>query len=242
MWHMHTSDRTRINALTSRSRAAGGCLGLLAVGALLMAACGGSSGNGIAGDSAKQIVDTVSKTVTSAKSVRIAGSGTDSGKTISLDLVTFSNGNLDGEITENGSKLQIVKIGSTDYIKAPKTFWSAEGAPASTSALLGGVWISGPNSQFQLGNGFSMSSLASKLKHPSGKISTGGTSTIQGQSAKSLHDTKGSTLWVATTGTAYPIEETQTGSEAEHITFSDWNTASQPKAPSGAKPISSFSS
>jgi hypothetical protein len=218
-------------------RAAG--LGLALAAALAAAGCS-SSGNGIATDSVSQIQTKVGQAIGAATSVQISGTIIQSSKKISFQIATFSSGDFSGTIEQSGDSLQLKKIGSTDYLKGTVGYYETTGAPASTATLLGGNWVYGPDSQFGFGSSFTLSSLASNIKNPGGTLSKGASSTINGQAAFSVNSSKGGELWVATSGTAYPIQLDDSSSSGGTINFTDWNQGTPPVAPAGARSLASF--
>ncbi|MGO9342515.1 MAG: hypothetical protein ACLP6E_08345 [Acidimicrobiales bacterium] len=215
-------------------------LGLGIVAALAAAGCSSSSGNGIATDSVSQIQSSVEQAMGAATSVQINGTTFESGKTTTFQIATFSSGDFSGTIEQAGNSLQLRKIGSTDYLKGTVGYYESAGQSASVATLLGGNWVYGPDSQFGFGNSFSISSLVSSVKKPDGTLSKGSSSTINGQAAFSVNSSKGGVMWVATTGPAYPIQLDDSSSSGGTINFSNWNQASAPVAPAGARSLSSF--
>ena len=223
--------------------------GLLLVAALVAAGCSSTNSstsstspppNGIASESASQILNSVEQAVSSASSVQINGNTEQSGTAVTFQVVTFSTGNFSGGLDQGGNSVKLVKVGSTDYINASAAYFQSVGASASAAALLGGIWVSGPDSQLGFGSSFTISSIETNIKTPKGTITKGSASTIAGQPAFSVVSSKGGLLWVATTGKAYPIELDNSGTNGGTIKFSKWNQGTPPVAPAGAKPISSF--
>ena len=206
--------------------------------ALIAAACSSSGSNGLSGDSPTQVLSAVKQALGSVSSATIVGNIRDSGKQATFNLTTFSKGDFEGTINESGETIKLVRIGNTDYIQGSKSFYESEGAPASAAASIAGKWVYGTDSEVGLGNTFALSSLAAQITKPSGTVTKGATGTIDGQAALALHSSEG-TLWVATSGTPYPLEEIKTGSDGGVIHFSAWNQGTTPVAPSGAKPLSS---
>jgi hypothetical protein len=224
-------------------------LGAVLAAALGVAGCSSSSNgststtpvsNGVASETASQILNSVDQAVTSATSIQVTGNIVQKGKQETFQVVTFSSGNFSGNFVQGGNTVMFVKIGSTDYLNASAGYYESSGASASVAGLIGGIWVSGPDSQLGFGNSFTISSIFRNFKHPTGTISKGSASTIDGQAAFSLKSSKGGVLWVATTGTAYPIELTKFGSSSGTVKFTAWNQGTPPLAPAGAKPISSF--
>jgi hypothetical protein len=218
------------------------CSGVLCVVAITAAACSSSSGsNGVAGQSSTQIISAVKQALSSASSVRVTGNIRQGSMQATFDLTTFSTGDFNGTINQGGASVKLVRIGTTDYLNASQSFWANQGAPAQTAQMLGGKWVYGTDKQIGLGNSFTLSSLSSQITTPKGTVTKGTTGTIDGQSALSLHSSQG-TLWVATTGTTYPLELAKTGSNGGVVKFTAWNQGSSPSAPAGALSLNSLAS
>jgi hypothetical protein len=212
----------------------------VAVGAgVLVAACGssGPASNGVANESASQILTAAVNAMKSASSGSVSGTEVESGKSESLSGSFFA---VDADVTlvTNGETINVIKVGANDYIKAPSAYWASSGVPSADLGKVNEVWISIPDSTAGLGSEFTLSGLASSLTKDVGTLEKGTTSTIDGQAVVAITSTsqKG-TLYVATTGTPYPVEVTKTGSGGSTLTFSGWNQGSTPTAPAGAETI-----
>ena len=84
-------------------------------------------------------------------------------------------------------------------------------------------------------------SLFKSLSTSHGKLANHGEKTYKGQSAVAIVDTtKGGTLYVAASGTPYPVALVKTGKSAGSIEFSDWNQPVTLTAPTGALDLSKF--
>jgi len=230
-------------------RGSWGVGGVLVVAGLMAAGCGGGGGggggasNGVANESAQQILNSALTALKSASSVKIDGSSTQNGTATTLDAVLYSNGDIDGSIDLGGQTVQIVKVGGTDYLMASADFWTTEGLPAATASKLAANWVSVPDSEAKVGSQFSITSFASTLDTNLGTLAVGSTSTIDGEPAISITSTTQGTLWVATTGAAYPLEATGNGTSSQFgsITLGDWNQGgTAPSAPAGAQPVSAL--
>lgn len=208
--------------------------------ALLAAACSGGS-SGISGESPAQILKAVKQALGSASSVKITGHVQQSGMVGTFNITTFSNGDFQGTINQGSGGVKVIRIATTDYLNASKSFWLAEGAPASAAQVLAGTWVYGSNTQVGLGNDFTLKSLSAQLTTPVSKVTKGVTGTVSGQSAQSLHSSEG-TLWVALSGPAYPLEEIKAGSGGGVLYLTGWNQGTPPKAPAGAKSLTSMES
>jgi hypothetical protein len=210
--------------------------------ACVAAGCGSSSSNGVATKSPTQILHAAVGAMRSAKSVHIAGTVTKSGKTVGIDATIFSSGDINGTVTEDASTIGVVKIGKTDYLKAPDAFYKTTGASAQIAALMSGKWIELPDSEAGFGNQFALSALANSFLKQDGKLSAGTTSTLNGQPVVSVDASNGGILYVATTGPAYPLRATNTSQTVGSgtITFTQWNQGKLPTVPPGARTVASF--
>ncbi|HET6810100.1 MAG TPA: hypothetical protein VFH50_03750 [Acidimicrobiales bacterium] len=220
-------------------------LGSLAVG---LAACGGSGGSGSAGsgppdngEAAKpvhQIGQDVEAAMKGLKSFHIAGSVTDTGQTIGLDLVVENSGPGGGKMTIDGSAFQLVVNGSKIYFKGDQSFWQkAGGVNASVAGLFAGKWVTGvPGSSdleglAQLTNVNSFVSGLASGSDSGTNATKGAVSTFRGQRALPIRSSEG-TAWVAATGKPYLLA-LEGGSQA-NLTFDEFNSAPAPAVPSNA--------
>lgn len=208
---------------------------LVAAGALvagfLLSSCGGSSSNGIASKSPNQIASTVASLVREAKSVHLKGSY--SGST--LDVYLYSNGDVSGSVSKSGLSFNVISIKSSGtYLKAPTSVWQqAANISASQASRFNNKWMKIPGNGFSATSGLTISALASALTDHKGTLSKVGTKTINGQSVVGVHSSIGGTVWVATTGTSYPVELTAPNGSGT-VTFSDWDSSSPPSVPKNA--------
>jgi len=211
-----------------------------ALTALAVAACGGASGNGIASKSPAAIIAAAGKAMSGAKSVRVTGTVRTAGEQVGLDITLVSGRGARGHVSLNGLSVQVVAIGSKLYINGSPSFWAHFGGTAA-AALLKGKWLqasttSGPASAFAgLINLHSLlGKILAKANSESG-LKKGSTITVNGQSAIGVSSTtQNGTLYVATTGTPYPVELTQGGASGGRMVFSDYDQSVALTAPSGA--------
>ena len=86
-----------------------------------------------------------------------------------------------------------------------------------------------------------MQKLFNQLLSSHGKLSKGKTTTVQGQKVIGVTDTtNGGTLYVAATGTAYPIEISKTGTDGGRIVFDHFNQPVSLTPPAHAVDISNL--
>jgi len=179
--------------------------GLLAIASL--SACGGSAGNGLASKSADQIVAAAVKAADSAKSVHVAGSLKRSGQAMALDVALQAGKGARGTISVAGLTFEFIELPGVFYIKANGQFLRHFGN--SSVSRLAGRWLRSPPTASGLSGlaGFTnLHQVFSSLLTNHGVLKKAGSTTFDGQTVLALRDTtKGGTLYVASTGTPYPV-------------------------------------
>lgn len=218
-----------------------GILLVLAVAAL--SGCGGSSGNGLASKSPTEIVAAAKTAVDGASAVHVSGSTVTGGSPITLDLSLVTGKGGRGRLAENGLSFELVEVDGSLYINGSSAFYTHFAGPAAAQ-LLHGKWLKASTSNTSFAG---LSSLTDLHKLLDAALTTGanssalvaaGTKTVGGQSAVGVKDTaQNGTLYVATTGPAYPLEITKSGSGGGTITFSEWNRPVTLTAPANAVDI-----
>jgi hypothetical protein len=204
-----------------------------------VAGCGESSsaGNGVAAKSASEIVSAAQTAADGASSVHVSGSIVNATTPIALDMELVSGQGGRGQLSENGVSFELIEIGGYVYIKGSRAFYSHVAGPAAAQ-LLDGKWLKAPAGSGAFASLSSLTDLRKLLDSTlssHGKLDKGATSTIAGQPAVAVKDaTRGGTLYVATTGTAYPLQIAKGGNSGGKITFSDWNKPVTLKAPANA--------
>lgn len=210
-----------------------------AIAVLALAACGGGGGgggssNGVASKSPQEIVAAVQTAIRTVKSVHVAGSIVTQGQPITLDLHLVPGQGGEGQMSLAGLAFHLIVTGGAVYINGTQQFWRHFGGSAGAQ-LFKGKWLKAPDtgsfgSFAQLTN---LSALFGQISNGHGVLKKGSTSTINGTNVISVIDTtQGGTLYVATTGQAYPIEIAKTGADGGKITFDHFNqsvTLSPPK-------------
>ena len=199
----------------------------LALGGL--AGCGSSSSsssNGVGAKSPEQIVEASKAAAAKAASVHITGSTISENKPISLDMELVAGKGAKGHISIEGLRIDIIELEHAFYLNGSPAFYSRVAGPAA-ARLLQGKWLKAPTGS---GNFASLSKLtdlgtvidSSLASH--GALVHAGTSTVAGQPAVGVTDTsKGGTLYVASSGTPYPLEISKGGKEGGRIRFERWN-------------------
>jgi hypothetical protein len=216
-----------------RMRVAVYCVACAGV-ALLVAACGSSSssgssssgakasatgGNGVASKAPAQIVVAAQAALRSANGFVAAGTLTQSGQAMRLQLVDGGSSKLEVQFSGGSKSAEIIVLGAAGYVRANLAFWNAEAG--GKAASLANRWIELPVTASQqltssLGP-LGPSTLSRCLGENLGALSRAGTATVDGASVVVVRDSgnvPGSnpgTLAVATNGPAYPLRVTSTG-------------------------------
>jgi hypothetical protein len=214
---------------------------LLVPVAFVLTASGGWVASGY-GESAKQYVEAAAKALGAARSLRIAGS-TSVSAAGRLDLVLYSDGDVQGGITLNGDLVQVRIVNRTDYFHASVAYWMKLGKlSTATAEQLASRWVSTPNSSASgFGSNLGIRRFAAEIAAASG-LSIIGHRRIDGVATVGIRSSRGGELWIAATGTPYPIEEVKLGSSGASLTFSGWDSFKLPTPPSKVVALASLGS
>jgi hypothetical protein len=219
-------------------------LGLIA--ALALAGCGSSSsGNGVASKPPAQILDAAVKAAKSAATVHVSGSMSDEGQPVSLDLELEAGKGGKGTIALEGLSVKLIQLNGAVYMNGSEAFYRHV-AGSAAAQLLRGKWLKAPASDANFASLASLTDLdklvgSTLASH--GALVAAGTSTVRGQKVVGVTDkSKGGTLYVATTGPAYPVEIAKSGSSGGTVVFERWNKPVTLEAPVGAININQLKS
>lgn len=231
-----------------RTRAVVGVLGsgVLALGVAV-------SGAGAA-PSAQSLVKRAITATEATKTINFAGLVKESGESIGLNVSADEvTGQGRGRLTINGGTAHMVLVGGVVYLDGDTSFWKEESG-ASAASELAGKWVSTPAtstdgqelSVFVNGKDFLSHLFSANLSDSTFAVT--GTATVGGKQATVISgqdkkDKSGGKFYVAKSGEPYVLRlviDSSSGSGT--ITFSRFNVAVRPKAPSGAIPLSSGSS
>jgi hypothetical protein len=212
-----------------------------------LAGCGGSdsSGNGVAAKSPAQILAASKAAADGASSVHVSGSVVSAGTPLALNLTLAAGRGGRGQISTNGLSFELIQVDGTAYIDGSPTFYR-HFAGAAAAQLLQGRWLKAPASTGELAPISSLTDMRKLVDSGLGSHETlvkGATTTIDGRPVIALkYASKGGTLYVATTGTPYPIEIEKAGSEGGKISFEHWNVPVAIAAPANAIDINQLKS
>ena len=220
--------------------------GTLLVLAFAAAGCGGgsspsgstnTSGNGEASKPAQQVVIDAVNAAKAASSFHMSGQIA-AGLQIGVDLTIEKGKGAKGSLTVFGHKVDAVVIGNDAYLKADPALWTQVGLAGAPR----GKWLKFPTTDPRIRNFIGIAnstSLFDQLASTHGTITNKGATTYKGQSVVEIFDsTKNATLYVAFTGTAYPVALVKAGAAGSTLAFDNWNMSVTVTAPSGAVDIS----
>ncbi|TDD96846.1 hypothetical protein [Actinomadura rubrisoli] len=160
------------------------------------------SANGVERLDAAKILARARKATLAARSVRLHGTiRDDDGKDVTLDF-RYSGGKAMGDLTTDGQRVSLVRIGRAVYFKGDDAFWKAAGGKGAVQLLSGKYLKTTPNEKdFAELAAFTIpSKLFAQLLTPEGALSKRGAATVAGVPATSLADGGGGRLYVATRG------------------------------------------
>jgi hypothetical protein len=201
----------------------------LALIAALLAGCGSSSSssdNGLAAKSPEEIVAAARHAAAGAATVHIAGSTVSEGKPISLNMELVAGKGAKGRITLEGVSIDVIEVENAFYVSGSAAFYRRVAGPAA-AALLQGKWLKAPAGAGDFSSLRQLTDLGTLIDSAlasHGALAHAGTATIAGQKAVGVTDTtKGGTLYVAATGTPYPLEIVKSATPPGRISFDRWN-------------------
>ncbi len=221
----------------------------LVLAGLGLAACGGSSSqstsNGVDAKAPAAILAASKQAADAANSVHVAGSIAATGAPTTFDVHLVKGQGGSGSLSVNGLSFDLIRIGSTIYVKGSPAFYRKYGGAAAQ--LLQGKWLksSATTGSFASIGPFTElpAFLDNLLTPPAGQALTKGpTATVAGQKTVALRDAMGGTLSVATVGQPYPVQIAKGGTAGGTITFDQWNSAVPLTAPAGAVDLNALAS
>jgi hypothetical protein len=180
----------------------------------------------------------------------ISGGFVPSGKPAGVDFTIVRGKGVTGSLTVGGAQVDLIVTGKNGYLRASSDFWQSiakregGGQAAGFAGLFGDKWLKFPagNNDFsQLIDPTKLGSLFDSLTSNHGRLDNNGQTTYKGQSVVAIESAKGGTLYVAATGTPYPVALVKTGGKSNGtIVFDDWNKSVTLTAPKDALDLSQF--
>jgi hypothetical protein len=218
---------------------------VLALGLGLAGGCGSSSsGNGVAAKSPSEIVAATKAAADAATAAHVSGSIVSNGSPITLNLDLAPGGGR-GQLSLSGLGFELIEAAGTVYIKGSAAFYRHIGG-AAAAQLLQGRWLKAPTTSPEFSSITSLTDLhrlidATLANH--GTLAKTGTTTVNGQRVVGVTDqTKGGTLYVATTGKPYPVQIAKSGAGGGTVSFDRWNESVKITPPANAIDITQLRS
>jgi hypothetical protein len=214
---------------------------LLLLFVLLVAGCGGggSSSKSEQSKSADEIVSDAQKAAKSAKAVHVSGKIFLRGTPLVLDLHLVRDVGAVGTMGLKGGTVRLVRVGPKVYMNGNSAFWAAYGGPA-VARLYSNRWLTVPTSSSQITPFVRLTDIDQLFGGTigaHGKIEKDGTTTYKGQKVIALKEqgSSGGTLYIAASGTPYPVAivSPNAGSEGS-VGFDQWNKSVAITAPKSA--------
>jgi len=161
-----------------------------------------ASGNGVDRLSGPEILKRAAKASRDATSVRMRGTFPSDGQSMAVDIRAASKGSAFGDITMKGQRIRLIRIRSTAYIKGDSGFWTSVGGKSAARMFSGKyLKVSADNKDFRDLMSLTLTSTVfSELLRPSGPVTKGERTRINGRAAIALGDGTGDGLYVATEG------------------------------------------
>jgi hypothetical protein len=210
-----------------------------AVFAIVLTGCGGSGSSSIATKPPEQVVAAARAAARGAATVHVWGSTIGASKPISLNMELVAGKGAKGHVSVEGLGIDLVALERALYLNGSAAFYSRVAGPVA-AARLHGRWLKAPSGSGNFASFWELSDLrrltdGTLARH--GHLAAAGTASVQGRPAVAVRDVStGATLYVAATGTPYPLEIADAGGSGR-ITFDRWNQPVTLEAPPRAMNI-----
>ena len=199
--------------------------------------------NGVEKLAAREILDKATAAAKTASGAHVKGTFSDSGEVITLDMRYVSGKGAVGTLKNNGQTVELMRIGSSAYLKGDKAFWTAV-ANAEVAKIVAGKYVKVPSTSKDFAS-FSeftdLSSLISSLK-ADGVLSKVAGKPVSGVATVGLKDDdpdNGGVLYIANVGQPYPmlLEPTKASTTGEGVAFDEWDKPTALTEPPAAQVV-----
>ena len=208
-----------------------------AVAVAALAGCGTSS---LASETPSQILAAATSATRHASGYEVTSTGDLPDSITSLDL-RVAGAEYRGTLVVAGVTINVMQVAGNVYVSAPAAYYTSAGESSVQAAALNGVWVEGAAGS-KVANDFSARLDISSDLSSTGTVTADGTGNVDGQPVVILKATDGSTVDIASSGPAYPLRVTTTGSDAAVYSLSNWNGVGAFTAPPNPILIPSTSS
>lgn len=194
-----------------------------------------TSSNGQTGISGQQYLAASQDAFAGATTVHVTGTAVRGADAYVVDAHLVSGKGGTATIKTSGQTVQVIRIGDDAYVGGDLAFWqSMTGDPARARSMVGTyVKTSATAGNFASFVAFTQpATYAAVMPGASGPATVGAVTTIGGRGAVAVRDAAGSTLYVATTGPAYPLRfDGLAGGQVVFLDFTDYGQPVQLTAP-----------
>jgi hypothetical protein len=244
--------------------------GLIALVAVLVAGCSGS-GSGSAGSStsgssssagnppasvvratsaswadtasADEILDKARAALLAASSVHVKGALSKDGAGYGLDLRLKKGAGARGSVVSQGSRIGLLRIGSTVYLTPDAAFWKQATGSASAARTFAGKSLKVPSGNAGALQPFvaltDVGQLFGTSLAPAGAVTKGEITTVAGHRAIVLHVQGGDAgdVYVAVDGTPYPLRLSYGKRKPQHVDLDGYGAKVDLKAPPASRVV-----
>ncbi|MGC0420635.1 hypothetical protein [Embleya sp. AB8] len=204
----------------------------------LTACAGGSEAKSNAGTDAKTLADEAQRLIKSVDDYKMVGGGQDEETRIDWDLCIRNGTDVQGTMTIDGNRAEIIVIGKDEYLKADVPFWkmSMTGSvpPAvidRAAATVAGKFVKSPADEEEGG----LASMAALFDGDTSGVTKGDAVKIDGVKviplSKKDEEGETTTLYVKEKGKPFPFMIKSEGKGKATMKFSKGKTKCEPKAP-----------
>jgi hypothetical protein len=190
---------------------------------------------GEAAKSPAEILRDATTAMTSAPVVLVTGTVQSKDGRTSLKIAS-GHGTGGGVMFLDGQEFDIVVAAPNVYVKGTAAAWATVSGNPAAGAVLGGRWVQSTTDDKDfsgLASLADLSGLSQSMLTVSGTLTKGPVTDFQGRKAIPLHDdgAEPGTLYVAATGTPYPLGLVRTTGEPGQVVFSHYGKAKIPAPP-----------
>lgn len=188
-----------------------------------------SGDNGIAEQSADEILAAAQEAARSATAVKVSGEIDD----VRLDLDLVKGEGAVGTMAQAGMEFELIVVGDEVFLKGSDEFYEQIGGRAAAT-LLRGKWLQVPRTDEDFGSIAQIADmerlLSEALDPEADRLTKGEVEEVDGQPAIGITADDG-TLFVATEGEPFPLQLRGGDERPGAISFSAWNEPAELTAP-----------
>ncbi|KAB2346025.1 hypothetical protein [Actinomadura rudentiformis] len=190
-----------------------------------------ASANGIEKQSAQKILAAARKATASAATLRIKGQIKEGGQAIALDFSYSGKESATGELTMDGQRVALTRIGSAVYVKPDDKFLQKLGGKAAVQTLAGKYLKTKPGDKdfADIATFTTLPKVVNGILTAEGTPAKGEVASLEGRPAIALTDGGKGKLYVSTVGEPYALRID--GGADGRIDFLDYGKAVTVQAP-----------